>query len=111
MFVYILILLFSVIISAFSQILLKKSANKTYSKKIYEYLNVYVIIGYFIFFLAIILDMIGLKKVPVSFIPIIESSSYIFVIIFSKIFLNETINKTKIVSISLIFAGIIIFLL
>ena len=76
-------LFLSVIISAFSQIILKKSAQKTHKNFIFEYLNPYVVSGYFIFFAAVFLDMLALKKVPVSYIPVVESSSYIFVFIFS----------------------------
>ena len=99
----------SVIISAFSQIVLKKSAQKTYRNILLEYLNPYVISGYFIFFAAVFLDMLALKKVPVSYIPVVESSSYIFVFIFSKIFLKEQFSARKLISIIFILAGIAIF--
>ena len=82
MAVYILILIFSVFISAFSQVLLKKSALKTYSSFLREYLNIYVVPAYAIYFLAVFLDLIALKKVPVSFVPVAEASSYIFVLVF-----------------------------
>lgn len=104
-------LFLSVIISAFSQVLLKKSALKTYDSAIKEYLNPYVISGYGIFFLAVLLDMLALKKVPVSYIPIVESSSYIFIIIFSKIFFNEKISKRKMLAIAVILAGVAVYLI
>ena len=99
----------SEIISAFSQIVLKKSAQKTYRNILLEYLNPYVVSGYFIFFAAVFLDMLALKKVPVSYIPVVESSSYIFVVIFSKIFLKEQFSARKLISIIFILAGIAIF--
>ena len=43
---YMVFLLLLVAVAAFSQILLKKSAQKTYPNVIREYLNVYVITGY-----------------------------------------------------------------
>lgn len=104
-------LFLSVIISAFSQVLLKKSALKSYDSPIKEYLNTYVISGYGIFFLAVLLDMLALKKVPVSYIPIVESSSYIFIIIFSKIFFNEKISKRKMLAIAVILAGVAVYLI
>lgn len=104
-------LFISVIISAFSQVLLKKSALKSYDSPIKEYLNPYVISGYGIFFLAVLLDMLALKKVPVSYIPIVESSSYIFIIIFSKIFFNEKISKRKALAILIIIAGVAVYLI
>jgi drug/metabolite transporter (DMT)-like permease len=111
MIFYIIILFLSVFISAYSQILLKQSANKKHSNIIFEYLNPYVISGYIIFFIAVLLDMIGLRKVPVSYIPIIESSSYIFVIIFSRLFLKEKLNSKKITAVCIILCGIAIYLI
>lgn len=103
-------LFLSVIISAFSQVLLKKSALRTYSSPLREYLNFYVVAGYGIFFLAVFLDMLALKKVPVSYIPIVESSSYIFVIIFSKLFFDEKISKRRMLAIAVILAGVAVYL-
>lgn len=99
----------SVIISAFSQIILKKSAQKKHENLIFEYLNPYVIMGYFIFFAAVFLDMTALKKVPVSYIPVVESSSYLFVFLFSKLFLKEQFTKRKLIAVFLILAGITVF--
>ncbi len=111
MTLYIFILLVSVIISAISQVFLKKSAVRNHKNFLAEYLNFQVILSYTIFFIAIVLDMIALKKVPVSFIPVIESSSYIFIIIFSKIFLKEKFSKRKLVSMLIIITGISIFVI
>ncbi len=111
MILYIGVLFLSVIISAYSQILLKKSALKTYPSKIAEYLNPSVIFGYILFFVAILLDIAGLKKVPVSYIPAIESSSYFFVLLFSRIFLKEKLTKKQLLAVCTILVGIAIFIL
>ena len=50
---HLLILILSVVVASFSQILLKKSAQKTYRSIICEYLNPYVICGYGMMFLSI----------------------------------------------------------
>ena len=107
----IFILLFSVFISAFSQVLLKKSALRSYGSFWREYLNVYVLSAYAIYFLAVFLDLLALKKVPVSFVPVAEASSYIFVLIFGKIFFNEQFSKRKIIAMIMILAGILIFVI
>ena len=109
MIFYIAILIFSVFISAFSQVLLKKSALKTYSSFIKEYLNFYVIPAYAIYFLAVFLDLLALRKVPVSFVPVAEASSYVFVLLFGKIFFKERFSKRKIIAMILIMAGIVVF--
>ena len=46
---YFLLFILGVIVSGFSQVILKKGANKNYTG-IRVYLNFYVILGYFIYF-------------------------------------------------------------
>ena len=109
MILYSAILILSVFISALSQVLLKKSALKSYASFIREYLNFYVIPAYAIYFLAVFLDLLALRKVPVSFVPVAEASSYIFVLLFGRLFFKETFSKRKILAMILILAGIIVF--
>ena len=111
MILYSAILILSVFISALSQVLLKKSALKSYASFIREYLNFYVIPAYAIYFLAVFLDLLALRKVPVSFVPVAEASSYIFVLLFGRIFFKETFSKRKILAMILILAGIIVFVI
>ncbi len=106
---YILILIFSVFISALSQVLLKKSALIKYDSFIKEYVNIYVIPAYGIYFLAVFLDLIALKKVPLSFVPVAEASSYVFVLLFGKIFFKESFSPRKIIAMGLILTGIVVF--
>ena len=105
-----IILFLSVFISAISQILLKKSALKKWKNPLREYLNLYVITAYTIFFTAVFLDLLALRKVNLSLVPVAEASSYIFVIILSRIFLKEKLSKLKALAILLIMTGIILFL-
>ena len=107
---YVLLLLFSVFISAISQILLKKSALEPHKSWIFEYLNIKVISAYFLFFCAVLIDLLALKYVPVSFVPVIETSSYIFIILLSRIFFKEKISVKQLISISLIISGIFIYI-
>lgn len=109
--IYVLLLLFSVFISAVSQILLKKSALESHSSWLKEYLNIKVISAYFLFFCAVLIDLIALKYVPVSFVPVIETSSYIFIIIFSRIIFKEKISLKQYSAIVLILAGILIYII
>lgn len=106
---YVLIFLLSVFIASFSQILLKKSANKNHTSRIREYLNKYVITAYFIFFISTILTIIAYKGVELKYGSIIESVGYIFILIMSKIFLDEKITKNKLLGIFLIIVGIFVF--
>lgn len=106
---YILLFLCSVFISALSQVMLKKSANKNYEKAIYEYLNPYVIIAYGLFFLASLLTVFAYKRVPLSMGPILEATGYIWVSLFSFFLLHEKIGKRKCIGMALIIAGILLF--
>lgn len=109
--VYVGIYLCSVFVASLSQILLKTAANRKYPDKIREYLNRYVIAGYALLFVSTILTMLALKKVPLSWANVIESSGYFFVFIMGYLILKERFSKRKIVGILVIFAGIGVFLL
>lgn len=108
-FGYIGLMLFGVGISSFSQVLLKKAANRRYANKMKEYLNIRVITAYLLFFLASICTILAYREVPLSMGPILESSSYVFVTIFSFIFFNERIGKSKLTGLFLIVLGILVF--
>lgn len=108
-YIYIIIFLFSILISSISQILLKKSANREYENKIKEYLNFSVILAYGLFFASSFLTVLAYRGVTLSFGPILESTGYIWVTILGKLFLEEKIGKKKIIGIITIVAGIIIF--
>lgn len=107
--IYILIFLFGVFISSCSQILLKKSANKDHSSIVTEYLNFRVIIAYGMFFLATLLNTIAFKVMPLSLAPVLESTGYLYVTIFSYFFLKEKISRKKYIGIITIIIGVLLF--
>lgn len=107
--VYSMIMILSVFISSVSQIILKKSALKTYDTHLGEYANPYVIIAYGIFFCSTFITIYALKYVPLSMGPILESAGYIFIVVLSRIFLNEYISKRKLMGMGAILFGIVIF--
>lgn len=109
LFLFSCIFVLSVLISSISQVMLKKSANKTYDSKIKEYLNPLVIIAYVMFFGATLITMFAYKVVPLSFGPILESSGYIFVAVLGFIFLKERFTAKQIIGMVLILAGIALF--
>ncbi len=105
-----LFLLLSVFISAVSQILLKSSATESHSSFLREYLNFKVVFAYFLFFLAVFIDLFALKYVPASFVPVIETSSYIFVIVLSRIIFKEKINLVQGIAMLLVILGIFVYI-
>lgn len=108
---YIILLVLAVLVSSVSQIILKKSASKTYNSIFREYFNLYVITGYGLMVVSTVLVILGLKGVPYKNEPIIESLGYIFVMILSNLILGERISKKKIIGNLLILSGIIIYYL
>lgn len=106
---YILIFLMSVLLSSISQIMLKKSALKKYDTGLKEYLNPLVITAYSIFFICTFVTMIAYKYVPLSMGPILESTGYIFVTVLGVIFLREHVSKRKLIGMSIITIGVLIF--
>lgn len=108
---HMMILLLSVTIASFSQILLKKSAEKTYSSWIREYLNVYVICGYGMMFVSMFLTIIAYAGMEFTNVQIIESTGYIMVMILSYFFFREKITKRKLLGMLFIFGGIAVYYL
>ena len=99
----------SVLISSISQIMLKKSADKTYETTLREYRNPLVIIAYAMFFCSMLITMYCYKYVDVSAGPILESAGYIFVAVLGYIFLRERFSLKKIIGMAVIIAGIALF--
>ena len=106
---YVLLLILAVLVSSISQIILKKSASKTYDSVLKEYLNVYVITGYVLMVISTVLVVLGLKGVPYKNEPIIESLGYLFVMILSNRLLGEKITKKKVLGNALILIGIAVY--
>ena len=108
MFIFSCIMVLSTFISAISQMMLKKSSQKTYPSRIQEYLNPLVITAYTLFFGCTFLSMYALKVVPLSFAPVLEATGYIFVAVLSYIFFKEKLTKRQLAGMLLIVAGILV---
>lgn len=99
----------SVFISSVSQILLKKSADKTYDSRLKEYLNPLVIIAYGMFFCSMLITMYCYRYVDVSAGPILESAGYVFVAVLGAIFLKERFTAKKVIGMLVLLSGIALF--
>lgn len=105
------ILLLGTFISSVSQVILKKAALKTYDSKIKEYLNFPVIFAYALFLLTTLMCVYAYRVVPLSFGPVLESSSYLYVTIFGVLIFKEKITWRKLVALALIIGGIAVYAL
>lgn len=106
---YYLLIIASVAIASFSQILLKIGATKQYSSFIKQYLNPYVIIGYGLTFLSMILTIFSYKGLEYKIVPLMESLGYIIVMFLSRLFFQERLTSRKIIGTALILIGIVVY--
>lgn len=108
-FIYGLIYVTGVLISAFAQVLLKKSADTKKESIIKEYLNAKTICSYLIFFVATLCSVFAYKYLPLSYGPILGTLEYIFVAVLSCIFLKEKIKKKKLIGLLIVLMGVFIY--
>ena len=106
---YASVLLFGVLVSAISQVILKKESQKEHDSVSKEYLNVRVIFAYAMFFGSTLLAVFAYKVVPLSMGPILEATSYIWITLFGLFIFKESITKKQYLALALIIAGIIVF--
>lgn len=95
--------------TAVSQVLLKQSANKTYKHPIFEYLNWRVIISYGIFFGVLLLNTYAYTKVDMKYGAVIDTFSYVFVLLLSYFLLKEKFSRGKLIGNLIIIAGVLIY--
>lgn len=106
---YILYAALTVLISSFSQICLKSSANEK-KTGIFVFLNLKVILAYFLFFgVTLINSAFIFKNIQLSSISLIETLGFVYVPILSFLILKEKISKRQVLGIILIIIGAIIF--
>lgn len=108
-FLYSLVLLSGVFISAISQVMLKKAALKEYDNKIKEYLNPLVIFAYVLFVGTTFLSIFAYKEIPLSMGPVLEATSYLYVTFFGVKIFGEKINRQKIIGLLFIISGICVY--
>jgi len=107
--VFFAVAVLSVVISAFSQILLKMGANKDYPNKIREYLNPYVIGGYSLFLVTTVLTLVVYSGLDYLSLPIIVALGYILVPVLSYLFFRERFSPRKVAGILCILAGVLVY--
>ena len=108
---YILVVV-GIFLSACSQLLLKKSADREHRSFLRSMLNWRVITAYGIFFGSLLVNITAMSKgVKLKDMPILESLGYVFVPLLSYMVLKEEITKRTLVSIVLILIGIYVFYL
>ena len=105
------VLFLAVVISAASQMLLKKGATKKYDSVIKEYLNPWVIMGYGLMVLSTLCIIFAYRGVEYKNGSIIESLGHLLIMVLSWLFFKEKITLRKFLGNMLILGGVIIFYL
>lgn len=109
--VYLLVLFIATIFSAGSQVLLKQSARMEHKSWIYEYLNWRVITAYAISFGVLFSTTYAYTKVDMRFGPVIDTFTYVFVMILSYLLLKEKFTRGQLIGNLIIIAGVLIYTL
>jgi drug/metabolite transporter (DMT)-like permease len=109
---YHIVLLISVCLSGFSQILLKRGASVVSMKNRFAiYINPYTILGYTILFAVTLVNLYIFKHIQMSLIIMFLPITYIIIASFSYILFHEKITAKKIIASVLIISGIILYYL
>lgn len=108
---YLLVFLISVFLASVSQVLLKKAALRSHKNMVEEYMDWRVILGYAIFFGCTLLTMFAYRGIPISLGPVLETTGYLYVTIFSITIFGEKVDRKKWIALAVIVAGILIYAL
>ena len=107
----VLIYLFTPLVSAASQLMLKKAADNPRYLGIRFYLNPMVIGAYLLFFGCMVLNVLALQTLDLTVASVLEASGFLYVMALGSLFLKEKITARKLIGNALIIVGIAITLL
>lgn len=108
---YLLLMFAGTFFTAVSQVLLKQSAKEEHKSWIFEYLNWRVITAYGIAFTVLFLNTYAYTKVDMKYGAVIDTFSYVFVMVLSYLLLKEKFNKGQLIGNLIIISGVLIYTL
>lgn len=103
--------LLGVLVSAVSQVMLKKSATCEHGSVVGEYLNPLVIFAYVLFVGATLLSVLSYRGIPLSMGPILDATGYLWVTLFGVTIFHERMSGCKAIALALIVCGIVVYAL
>ena len=109
MWFYLFILFVATFFTAISQVLMKQSAQREHRSWIFEYLNWRVITAYAISFGVLFSTTYAYTKVDMRFGPVIDTFTYVFVMLLSFLLLREKFTKGQLIGNLIIIAGVLIY--
>lgn len=111
MWPYFLLMFAATFFTAISQVLLKQSSGREHKSWIYEYLNWRVITAYGISFSVLILNTYAFTKVDLKYGAVIDTFSYVFVMILSYFLLKERFTRGQLIGNLMIITGVMVYTL
>ena len=112
----VLIYLVTPLLSAVSQLILKKAADNPRYQGVRAYLNAPVILAYALFFGCMLLNVVALRTLAtvsssvLTVASVLEASSYIYVMLLSWLILKERITPRRLIGNLVIIVGIVLTL-
>lgn len=108
---YILVII-SALIAVVSQMMLKQSARKEHANWWREYINVWVIGGYGLMVVSLIINLIAIHMgILAQEVSIIECINYLLIPLAAWMVFKEPITKRKMLAIGVIMVGVVVFFL
>ena len=108
---YFLLMFGATFFTAISQVLLKQSAEKEHKSWIFEYLNWRVITAYGISFSVLLLNTYAYTKVDMKYGAVIDTFSYVFVMVLSYFILKEKFTTGQLIGNLMIITGVMVYTL
>ncbi|HNW85741.1 MAG TPA: EamA family transporter [Candidatus Limiplasma sp.] len=106
----VVIYLVTPLISAASQLMLKKAADNPRYTGVRFYVNPLVVFAYLLFFGCMVLNIVALQTLDLTVASVLEASGFLYVMVLGRLFLQEKITPKKLIGNALIVAGIAITL-
>ena len=103
------IMVLCALLSAYSQILLKKSTMEKHRSFIFNYLNAKVISAYSIFALTLFMNIYAFTGIPYKYASVLNATAYLFTMLLSRWLLKDKITWRCALGNSMIIVGIIVF--
>ena len=107
--IFFLLMLIAELIAASSHMFLKKSALIEHGSFIKEYLNPWVICGYGMLMVSMVLTIFCYDGLGYMGVVVMEPINYVMVMVMSRIIFKEKFTKRKLIGVTFIILGIMIF--
>jgi drug/metabolite transporter (DMT)-like permease len=97
-----------IVLTGVSQVLLKIGAKQA-KNHVSIFINPYTLTAYSLYLLTTLLTVYALRNIPLNMFYASTSLKFIFVAFLSRIVIGEKLNNRKLVAVSLIVVGVVVF--